>query len=192
MSNRAVVPVGMIAKRFVEHGRIRFGMKNEKGQPVAIDHFRFTSHDEKVLVALADQYEGTVKPWSPKPGRQEFELISGATEIGVYLPPDPLGGTPVYEMWTAGGWQRRCDGLVCEMPNLTPDGGEVQAVPCICAAKGAMACKPITRLAVILPDIHFGGIWRMEAKGWNAAQELPARLRRPRFHCAFVLVGEGH
>lgn len=36
-----------------------------------------------------------------------------------------------------------------------------------------MVCKPYTRLNVILPDIKFGGVWRLESKSWNAAQELP-------------------
>ena len=37
-----------------------------------------------------------------------------------------------------------------------------------------MSCRPYTRLNVILPEIKFGGVWRLESKGWNAAKELPA------------------
>jgi hypothetical protein len=36
-----------------------------------------------------------------------------------------------------------------------------------------MACAPYTRLRVVLPDVRFGGVWRLESKGWNAANEMP-------------------
>ena len=36
-----------------------------------------------------------------------------------------------------------------------------------------MACAPYTRLRVLLPEIRFGGVWRLESKGWNAANEMP-------------------
>jgi hypothetical protein len=28
-------------------------------------------------------------------------------------------------------------------------------------------------LNVVLPEIKFGGVWRLESKGWNAANEMP-------------------
>ena len=34
----------------------------------------------------------------------------------------------------------------------------------------------MTRLNVILPDVRFGGTWRIESKGWNASRELPAMI----------------
>jgi len=36
-----------------------------------------------------------------------------------------------------------------------------------------MACAPYTRLRVLLPEVKFGGVWRLESKGWNAANEMP-------------------
>lgn len=36
-----------------------------------------------------------------------------------------------------------------------------------------MACAPYTRLRVVLPEVRFGGVWRLESKGWNAANEMP-------------------
>ena len=39
-----------------------------------------------------------------------------------------------------------------------------------------MLCDPHTRLNVILPDVRFGGTWRIESKGWNASRELPAMI----------------
>lgn len=39
-----------------------------------------------------------------------------------------------------------------------------------------MQCKPKTRLNVILRDVRFGGVWRLETGGWNAAQEMPGMV----------------
>jgi hypothetical protein len=36
-----------------------------------------------------------------------------------------------------------------------------------------MECSPHTRLKVLLPNVPFRGIWRLETKGWNALKELP-------------------
>ena len=36
-----------------------------------------------------------------------------------------------------------------------------------------MLCSPVTRLRVVLPEIKFGGVWRLESNGWNAANEIP-------------------
>ena len=36
-----------------------------------------------------------------------------------------------------------------------------------------MKCAPYTRLRVVLPEVRFGGVWRLESKGWNAANEMP-------------------
>ena len=36
-----------------------------------------------------------------------------------------------------------------------------------------MVCAPYTRLRVVLPEVRFGGVWRLESKGWNAANEMP-------------------
>jgi len=72
-----------------------------------------------------------------------------------------------------GGCQRRCDGMTAEVPMKTPDGMDIDTVPCLCAAEESMVCAPYTRLRVVLPEVRFGGVWRLESKGWNAANEMP-------------------
>lgn len=173
---RAVVPIRDMARRIPEAGRIRFGVKTGKAMK-ALDTFRFTSHDEEALTQIATLYGGTVAPWSdPKAAEGQHEVITEASEIRIVLPPDPLGGTPIYELWGGGGCERRCDGLNAEIVVKGQDGAEMSQVPCICTAANAMACEPRTRLSVILPEIRFGGVWRLETKSWNAAQEMPGMV----------------
>lgn len=175
--SRPVTPLRDIGMRLPQAGRIRIGKKGPKGQPQKLDRFRFTSPDRSALEAIARTYGGDVKPWSdPKAGAGQHEVITDATELRIALPPDPLGGSPTYEMWSNGGCQRRCDGVTCEMLVSGPDGLDLQHVSCVCDAKGALECKVTTRLSVLLPDVRFVGVWRLDSHGWNAAQELPGMV----------------
>lgn len=173
---RSVVPIANLQRRIPEAGRIRTGEKAGKAMK-ALSTFRFTSHDEEALSQVAGLYGGTVRPWSdPKAAPGQFEVVTQATEIRVVLPPDPLGGSPIYELWSGGGCQRRCDGVQATVLQQGPDGLEPNTVPCMCAAAGEMACKVITRLNVILPEVRFVGVWRLDTKSWNAAQEMPGMV----------------
>lgn len=173
---RDIQPIESFVRRVPEAGRIRYGMKGAKGQPVALDKFRFTSHDKDTLELLAVMYGGKVASWSPGRGRVEWELISDASEIDVVVPPNALGDTPVYELWSGGGLQRRCDGVRCFAPFQTRDGVELAEQDCVCEKTSNLQCKPTTRLNVLIPDVPFTGVWRLEAKGWNAAHELPGMV----------------
>lgn len=171
--SRSVVPIANIARRLPEAGRIRIGVKTERAMK-SIPEFRFTSHDREALNQIAEMYGGQVVPWSdPKAAAGQFEVITKAAEIRVLLPPDPLGNTPIYEQWGGGGCERRCDGLVAQVLQTGPDGLEPVDVACMCAASGEMVCDVKTRLTVILPEVRFAGVWRLDTKSWNAAQELP-------------------
>lgn len=181
MSRAAVVPLATIARRIPEAGRIRIGVKapTSKGgeRPKAIGEFRFTSHDRAALEQIAGMYGGAVKPWSdPKAAEGQYEVITSAPEIRVVLPPDPLGGSPVYELWGGGGCERRCDGITATVLQQGPDGLEPTDVACLCAARGELSCSVTTRLSVILPEVRFAGVWRLDTKSWNAAQELPGMV----------------
>jgi len=182
---RPVVPIANLNRRLPTLGRIRVGIKvagtskNGKSyeRPKSIDTFRFTSADRTALDQVADIYGGTVKPWiEPRSDPNQFEVITEANELRVVLPPDPLSGSPVYELWTGGGCDRRCDGVTCSRIVKGPDGTEPIEVACICAAQGEFACDPHTRLSVILPEVRFGGVWMLATKGWDAAQEIPGMV----------------
>lgn len=173
---RTIVPIANMQRRLPEAGRLRTGVKAGK-RPKAIPTWRITSHDQEAVAQVASIYGGTPRPWSDSPTPGQWEVITEAAELRIVLPPDPLGSTPIYESWSAGGCQRRCDGLTCQTPISGPDGTEMTDVPCMCQAKGEMVCRPHTRLSVILPDVRFGGTWRYEsATSWNVAQEIPGMV----------------
>lgn len=173
---RSVVPIANLHRRLPEAGRLRTGIKTGRAMK-AIETWRLTSHDQEAIEQVAAIYGGTPQPWKDAPTPGQWEVITETAELSIVLPPDPLGGTPIYEAWSGGGCQRRCDGVTCQTPTKGPDGTELTDVPCMCVAKGEMTCTPHTRLSVILPDVRFGGTWRYEsAKSWNVAQELPGMV----------------
>lgn len=178
---RAIVPIREINRRIPEAGRIRIGKKattsTGKEAPQAIGEFRFTSHDSEALDQIAAMYGGTVRPWSDaKAAEGQFEVCTDASEIRIVLPPDPLGGSPIYELWGGGGCERRCDGETCTIVTAGPEGPEPSEIPCVCVAKQEMACKVTTHLAVLLPEVRFAGVWRLTTHSWNAVQELPGMV----------------
>jgi len=172
MRRANITPLSDITRRAPEAGRIRLGVKSGRAMK-ALNTFRFTSPNRTVIEQLAALYGGEAKPWndpSANPSNQ-FEVISKASEIRVMLTVDGLNTQ--YELWSGGGCQRRCDGVVCESPRRVGDDYELVNGPCICNASGVLECDPKTRLTLVIPEVNFIGTWRMETKGWNAAQELP-------------------
>jgi Recombination directionality factor-like len=171
-----VTPLIQFQRRVPQAGRLRFGVKTERAMK-SLETWRITSKDFDQISLLADRYGGTVQQWAPGRGRQvEWEVITESPALEVIVPPNALGGTPIYELWSAAGLQRRCDGVVLTIPSETPEGAIQMEQACICDSTSKMVCKPITRLDVLLPDIPFQGVWMMEAKGWNAAKELPGMV----------------
>lgn len=174
--SRPPAPISTIARRLPQAGRIRLGVRSGKAMK-SIDTFRFTSQDRASIEQIASIYGGEVKPWSdPKAVGDQWEVITEQNELRIALPPDPLGGTPIYELWTGGGCERRCDGEEVERHVQGAEGIDLETGPCICAAKGVLDCKPITRLTVLLPEVRFLGVWRLDTKSMNAAQELPGMV----------------
>lgn len=170
---RAIQPLADLESRAPEAGRIRLGIKTAKAMK-SLDTFRFTSPYRDCIEALADNYGGEVRPWTdPKASpTNQWEVVTAASEVEVFLPPNPV--STWYELYSGGGLLRRCDGAVCQIPQQTgPQQWEPVDTPCICTAKGNMECSPHTRLKVLLPNVPFRGVWRLETKGWNALKELP-------------------
>lgn len=174
---RPPIPIKNLARRLPELGRVKDGVKVAgKGQPKAIDTLRFTSQDPKALAQVAATLGGEVKPYSDPKSTDTHELVTPVAECPVILPPDPLGGTPMYEHYTGGGRERWCDGVTCEKWRKGPDGPEPYEVPCECAAAGELTCKPTVHLSVILPFTRLGGTWRWTTHSYNAAVELPGMV----------------
>lgn len=174
---RPVIPIKNLARRLPELGRVKDGVKVAgKGQPKAIDTLRFTSQDPKALAQVAAALGGEVKPYSDPKSTDTHELITPVAECPVILPPDPLGGTPMYEHYTGGGRERWCDGVTCEKWRKGPDGPEPYEVPCLCAEAGELTCRPTVHLSVILGFTRMGGTWRWTTHSYNAAVELPGMV----------------
>lgn len=162
-------PIIDLQRRLVEVGRLRMGHQvpyqkdgETKHRAAKLDHWRLTSRDKLRLEAAADLYGGEVRPWAEREG--EFELFTETAELGILLLPGQTL-SQWHEVWSAGGCQRRCDGV----QEILTDS------PCICDSEpGDRACKPTTRLSVMLPDVPGLGCWRLESHGYYAAVELSA------------------
>lgn len=160
------------APRIPEAGRIRTGVKGPKA-PKALGTFRFTSHHRDLIDALAGLYGGTVQRWDEPSAAHphQWQVITDADRIRIAIPNgDAL--SQWYEQWSRGGCIRRCDGEVCEVASR--EGPE--EVPCPCAAEGVRRCNLHTRLNVIVPDIAFRGVWRLETHSEYAAREIPGMV----------------
>jgi hypothetical protein len=160
-----------IPRRLPEVGRLRLGQKlptRNGTRPAALDAWRLTSKSRYRLEAAAQLYGGTVQEWKDAPGEDtQWELFTEAKALRVAVVPT-LPVTQFYEHWSAGGCQRRCDGIT-EL--LSGDG-------CLCAVEADdptdFRCKPTTRLSVLLPDLPGLGVWRVETHGYYGAAELAA------------------
>lgn len=121
---------------------------------------------------------GTVEPWKTGFGQDAWQLETRRSRIRVALPANPIDD-PQYERFAGGSRDRICDGETCVLPrgSLVRKGTareEPEEADCLCAAEGALSCKPTTRLRVILPDLDpVMGVWRLDCKGKHAADELP-------------------
>lgn len=157
-----------LQRRVTEAGRIRTGLQetfqrpdgSTGSRPAKLETFRFTSADKRRIEQIAELYGGKVEPWQAPAGPQ-WQVISTRNEIDVIVPPSDLGFSQHYELWSAGGCQRRCDGVT---ESITEGA-------CLCNPEDR-ECDIHTRLSVMLRDVPGLGLWRLDTQGWYAAQEL--------------------
>jgi len=153
-----------IQKRATEIGRVRLGAKAEGGRPKSLEKFRFTSTSKTFVQWIAAKYGGVVAEWE-SPAGSAWEVFTDTNEIDVAIPSwsDPVMQS--YELWSAGGCQRRCDGMTEYI-----SGG-----PCECNPDNR-ECKPVTRFSFVMPDCPVLGVVRLETGGLIAASTLPAMV----------------
>lgn len=168
-----------LQKRLAELGRIRLGdteaatsrAGNSYQRPVKLDTFRLTSPARLYIDTAAQLWGGEVEPWEDGEGNPQWQVVTEAREIRVFIPPvaDPI--SQYMEMWDRGGCQRRCD-RVTEL---------LQYRPCVCPADEAEraemaqngeACKPVTRVRLVIPELGGVGIWMLTSNGSAAASEF--------------------
>ncbi|MDP9102236.1 MAG: hypothetical protein M3N21_08845, partial [Actinomycetota bacterium] len=102
---------------------------------------------------------------------EQWEVLTETDRLPVRLPPgDPVDAN--YEMWSSVRL-RLCDGVTERM----------KGTPCVCPAdlmerkqlaQTGGACKPTTRLSLILADLPGLGVWTLTSTGDSAADELAA------------------
>src|SRR5690242_11256283 len=103
----------VLQRRHVEQGRIRLGVKGDRGQPQKLATFRFTSPNRRHIEALAAAYGGEARPWQ-SPAGAEFEVITDAKDIPVTVL--RAGASQWLEAWSGGGCVHRCDGETIHDP----------------------------------------------------------------------------
>lgn len=171
---KPVPKVGEQSFRLPEQGRIRFGMKHPQRKfPMSLDTFRFTSPDRNAIEKIAEVFGGQARPWNEPKAQQknQWEVLTTSDCIDVWVPP---GGLSVgYELWSGSGRERFCDGDECVITLYGPNGPEDRVQSCICMRQDRLDCKPKVRLTVVLPQIPFGGGWRLESGSWAAFHEMP-------------------
>lgn len=178
-----------IQRRGQQIGRIRIGQQvavikdgrdTGKTRPARLDTFRITTGSRSEADAIAALYGGEVREW-----RGEFEVITTKSEIGVTVPPRDEVISQWYEMWTAGGCVRRCDsqreqisGGQCLCPHAEdpsdPDETARAALQRAQMAKQSppKACKLVTRVNVMIPDLPGLGVFRLDTHSYYAATEI--------------------
>ena len=183
------MPIIDLQRRLVEVGRLRMGTskpgKRGGKLPVRLETWRATSRDRERLEAMAELYGGEVKPWEEREG--EWDLVTERDQLPVLVIPGQ-GFSQWWELWSkpvaardgqaavASTCVRRCDGVT----------EQVSGGPCMCPqdyderkeqAQDFAACKPFTRLSVLLPEVPGLGLWRFESSGYYAAVELQGTVQ---------------
>jgi len=167
------VPLLDLQRRMRELGRIRAG-ERKGNRPAKLETFRLTSSSKELIEAAAERYGSDsrgVREWTnPFDQAREYEAVLSTDTLPILVPPGQ-SLSQWWELWTAAGCERRCDGQR-EM---------LQDRACVCPAAGKQrrdlaaqgkACKPTTRLNVVLPELPDVGVWRLESHGFYAAVEL--------------------
>lgn len=184
------MPILDIQRRGQQIGRIRIGEQvgtgkhdkngNEKTRPSRLSTFRFTTQSRVSADAIAALYGGTVRDW-----QGQYEVITRESAIGVTVPPRDQVVSQWYEMWSKGGCQRRCDsqreqlsGGPCLCPHARNPGDEDEVAKCaleradLARRNPPEACKMVTRVSVMIPDLPGIGVFRIDTGSFYAATEI--------------------
>ena len=178
-----------IQRRGQQIGRLRIGQQvavikdgkdTGKTRPARLDTFRFTTGSRITADAIAELYGGTVAEWNG-----EYEVITGKSVIGITVPPRDGVISQWYEMWNKGGCLRRCDSQheqisngPCQCPHAE-DMSDADEVSRMALERAGMAkqnppqaCKLVTRINVMIPDLPGLGVFRLDTGSYYAAVEI--------------------
>jgi hypothetical protein len=171
----AVVPVDSLARRIPIVAKLKSGAKTANGAPKSIDKWRATTSSRPWAENFANRYGGEVKAFTAGNSPHQWEVFSDAAEVSIALLDE--GYSIAYELWSAGGCQRRCDGVTASVLSTTgPDNVEYVDSPCICDRKGVLECSLKSRLTFVMPDLPFAGGCVYETSSKNFAEESQGML----------------
>jgi Recombination directionality factor-like len=179
------MPILDIQRRGQQIGRIRIGhlisTDSGKTRPAKLAEFRFTTASRVSADAIAQLYGGEVRDWQ----RGQFEVYTRQSAIGVTVPPRDQVISQWYEMWSKGGAQRRCDSQheqigdgPCLCPHAEDPDDEEEVARCaleragLAKANPPRACKLVTRISVMIPDLPGLGVFRLDSGSYYAASEI--------------------
>ena len=168
-------PMIDIQRRHASVFRIRLGDQgvtaSGKSFPQKLTNaIRVTAANEAVCQAFVNVYGGEVKPWNAE-GRNEFEAYLPTTSLSILV----LPGQSLQQWWEK--YKRsvcvsRCDGekdtktkKACTCP---PDIDDRMA--------DKNACKPMTRVNVLCPDVAVVGSGALVTHSLIAAETLPQSI----------------
>jgi len=169
------MPLLDVQMEFATVGEIRIGAsaRNDRGKKVArsLDHFLFTTRDRRLADYLAATYGGEVAAWPEETGK--WAVHSTTASITVTVPLTNAMIVQDWEMYQGGNCLRRCDsvrnritGRDCECPSDQDARAQL--------AKTGGACKPTTRLFVVLVDAPALGTFKVVTHSIVAARQLAA------------------
>lgn len=169
-----------LQKRAATIGRIRIGNQVPTGKvkdgkpvmrPAKLGAFRLTTSSEYAARAVADLLGGAAQRWESAPTAGQWEVFTDRDQVSVMIPPSATAVDSWYELWTAAGCVRRCDGQAEQKSGqgcLCPADQTLRATQ----AKQGRACRMTTRVNVLVPDLPGVGQWMLESHGYYAAVEL--------------------
>lgn len=161
------MPVAGIDHRPPELGRIRAGhvvaTSGGRSRPAKLSTWRLTSNDDTLISAARDMYGGVVERWND----DGWQVVTDVDELDVVIPPQAVADGQWFEIWTAGGLRRRCDGLVA-----TNDRGQTRECSTLCDPDDR-ECRLVTRIRFVLPNLPGVGVWVLTTGSYHAAAELP-------------------
>lgn len=156
-------------------GEIRVGttLKNQDGsagRPISLEKFRITTKLERIANKVADLFGGSPTPTTLRDGEKTIEVLTETADLPVTVLPREAIMVQFRELWKGGICQRRCDSIkefISQSPCKCPADEDERRQ----AVKDGDACKDVTRLSLMLPDVALG-TWRFVTGSINAALEL--------------------
>ena len=159
--------------------RLRLGAMEKAGGKTRPTHLRgairVTSPWAQVIERIAAAYGGSEpETWDSPDGVQAQTVLPPQPLVVGIMPGQSL--SQWWERWDAGGCTRRCDGVT-----ETLSGEPCSCPPMPGRMRAERACRPVTRLSVVLPKLlegqtHLLAVGRLDSHGIIAAQGMAASI----------------